>query len=84
MSLKVDLSKMIAQKDLVVESIKVGDFTICGTDEGGLMFLKDDRVYVEIKNNDVVINGRSVEDMWSVLENHYEALKKLIESHKSS
>lgn len=92
MSLKVDLSKMSVScnpagggKDLVVNSITIGDFTIRSDEDGGLMFLKDDLkglAYIEMKNRDMIINGRSVKDMWSILENHYESLKKLIESHK--
>lgn len=82
MSLKVDLDKLKANKEVVYDtvtcnSLKIGDHVLTTDDKGSLLLLKDDMVIAEFKNNDMFINGKSVELIWQTLENHYDALRKL-------
>ena len=85
MSLLVDLDKLgksvssTVPKFLSAEAIKIGEFVISSTDKGGLTLSKDCKVIIDVTSDDVLICGKSFNAINNVLENHYNALRKLIE-----
>ena len=78
---KIDLTKPI-KKASPYSSLSVGAFDIKSvmTQTGlALQIIENDKVLVEIYNYDVFIQGISIKGISQVLENHYTALKQLIE-----
>ena len=79
MSLIVDLDKLGKSKSIIAESIKIGEYDLCTNDKGELSLMKEGKVIINVTNNDVLICGKSFNAINNVLENHYNALRKLIE-----
>lgn len=75
---KVDLTK-IKPTTLVVDSIKIGAFEIKALDDRLYLQRVNRPSGITITPDDVFINGKSFSAVNNVLENHYNALKKLIE-----
>ena len=69
-TLKVDLAK-IKPTTLKVDSLMIGEFVIKA--------VGDSLYFDSCGGGDVYINGKSFNKINEVLENHYNALKKLIE-----
>ena len=82
---KVNLSQIkTPPKKPVYDSIQIGNYTIKTTEPPeGLTISKiedgNEKVIIDILNYDVMIHGKSINAIWKTLENHYEALKSLIE-----
>ena len=70
----VDLTKIKKKEEktvpFVFEISELGDVKIKNRYD-------DDKVVAEYKNNDWIINGKSINAMWEALENHSEVLKIL-------
>ena len=80
MSLLVDLDKLgKSVSPTVPKSVKIGEFVISSTDKGALTLSKDGKVIIDVTSDDVLICGKSFNAINNVLENHYNALRKLIE-----
>lgn len=71
--LKIDLSKVRAS-----DSVNVGEFVIKSTGSS-LQFIKSGKVLLTITDDDLILNDVSIKSINQVLENHYNALKQLIE-----
>ena len=79
-TLKVDITK-IKPTNIKVDSLKIGRFEIKAFDDE-LYIKRDGKTVFAITNeNDVFINDKSFNKINEVLENHYNALKKLIEKN---
>ena len=86
---KLKTKKEVVYDTVTCNSLKIGDHVLASDDKGSLLLLKDEGsakdpeaqganlVVAEFKNNDMFINGKSVELIWQTLENHYEALRKV-------
>ena len=86
---KLKTKKEVVYDTVTCKSLKIGDHVLTSDDKGSLLLLKDEGsskdpeaqganlVVAEFKNNDMFINGKSVELIWQTLENHYEALRKV-------
>ena len=87
MTLLVDLDKLgKSVSPTVPKSVKIGEFVISSTvcdraspDKGSLTLSKDGKVIIDVTSDDVLICGKSFNAINNVLENHYNALRKLIE-----
>ena len=75
-TLKINLNEI--KQNEKVEKIKIDDYTITTNDKKDLVILKDDLVIVEYKNNAWFFNGKSINSMWECLQNHFEAIQKII------
>ena len=83
MSLTVDLSSLKSNKDIKVDSLKIGEYVITQENQTNhLVVVKNDLVIAEHTGNDWLLNGKSLNAIWQTLENHYEVLKNLIEGEK--
>ena len=79
---KIDLSKVPKKTTTPtpMSSISFGAFEIkTAPSTQVLQIMLNDKVLVEINNNDVFIQGISIKGISHVLENHYTALKQLLE-----
>ena len=79
LSLIVDLDKLGKSKAIIAESIKIGEYDLSTNDKGELTLSKDGKVIIDVTSEDVLICGKSFNAINNVLENHYNALRKLIE-----
>ena len=69
----VDLTKIKKKEEKTVPFV----FEISGLGDVKIKNTYDGEVVAEYKNNDWIINGKSINAMWEALENHSEVLKIL-------
>ena len=79
---KIDLSKVPKKTTAPtpMSSISFGAFEIkTAPSTQVLQIMLNDKVLIEINDKDVFIHGISIKGISQVLENHYSALKQLLE-----
>jgi pyrimidine operon attenuation protein/uracil phosphoribosyltransferase len=85
MNLKVNLDHLTKDRTLYADTIRIGEYEMKASKDGATISkvvqiddLIKSKVVIEIKNDDVIVNGRSIEAIYNALENHYHVLSKLV------
>ena len=77
-TLKINLNEI--KQNEKVEQIKMDDFTITtNKSKKELVIYKDENIIAEYKNNNGwYFSGKSVNAIWETLQNHFDAIQKII------
>lgn len=69
----------VKSSTIACDSLKIGNFTLTNGETLDKLFItKDDIIIAEYKDNCWLLNGKSIGAIWETLENHYEAIKKIL------
>ena len=81
---KIDLNNIIKNKQTKNE-IRLNEFSIITPNKNELVIMKDNdnsenakQIIAEYKNNSWYFNGKNIDAIWQTLENHFEAIQKII------
>ena len=87
-SLMIDIDKLRAMKassstTSPTTEVTVGKYTINNSDPDTLTIKSGDTIIAEhTESTGWSFNGKSMNEMWSALTNHYEAIKVILEAQK--
>jgi hypothetical protein len=82
----IDIDKLRAMKSSTTApttEVTVGKYTINNSDPDTLTIKSGDTIIAEhTESSGWSFNGKSMNEMWSALTNHYEAIKVILEAQK--